>query len=201
MATRRFDHGERSQHRATAATPSARVAREAAAAGDTAPRTRGSRAAGTQEARTPSLGDEEETLMARAPLVSTSVDGDGAPRLTVAPDRAQRSTITVARVDLWSVARVAIMFWSCIGAMLIGAFIVLWGILASAGAVSNFEHFVADVTGVKQFHVMSNTVLGAIALIVLLAMLVSIAMTVLAAACYNALTSLMGGITVECRED
>jgi hypothetical protein len=90
----------------------------------------------------------------------------------------------------------AVVFWSCVGVVVIGAFLVTWAILAGAGAVSNFEHFVADLTGATHFHVMSNTVLAVLALAIFLATAVSMALTVLAAAAYNSLASLIGGIEV-----
>lgn len=107
------------------------------------------------------------------------------------------TSVTVARFDLWSVARVAIVFWSCIGAMVIAAFIVTWLALSSAGVVSNVEHFVVDVTGLKRFRVTSNEVLSGIALLVFVGVIVSIAITVLAAASYNAIAALTGGLRIK----
>jgi hypothetical protein len=125
---------------------------------------------------------------------------DGARTLVLAADAGRPESLTITRVDVWSVARLSVVFFSTVGAIAIGAFLCTWAILAGAGVVSNFEHFVADVTGVKDFHVMSSTVLGVIALAIFLATAVSIALTVLAAAAYNALAALVGGIQVDCRE-
>jgi hypothetical protein len=141
--------------------------------------------------------------MARA-AHPTAAERDPSPTLVLAseetPGGATRASLTVTRVDVWSVARVAIVFWSCAGAIAIGALLVAWAILSASGTVSNFEQFVADLTGVEEFRVMSNTVLGAIASAVLVGTAVCSALTVLVASCYNALGALAGGITFEIHE-
>lgn len=115
-------------------------------------------------------------------------DGGGA-RSPVRP-------MVVQRVRLWSVAKVALAFWSCIGILMVGATLTTWVLLSAAGAVTNFEKFVKDMTGVKEFHVLSGTILTAIILLICLFVLVASACTVIAAAFYNVVSSTIGGIEV-----
>ena len=108
-----------------------------------------------------------------------------------------RQRVGITNVSPWSVAKVAVIFWAAVGVCVFGAVFVTWAVLSMSGAISNFEHFVADLTGLKHFHVMSATVLFGIALLCALATVVSIALTVLGAVFYNALASLMGGVEVD----
>ena len=102
--------------------------------------------------------------------------------------------VAVHRLRLWPVARVAVVFWTCIGAMLTLATIVTWALLSSAGVVTNFEKFVEDMTGVKDFRVMSGTIILMFVLLVCLFVIVGTTMTVICAAFYNLVSRTIGGI-------
>src|SRR5262245_50549504 len=73
--------------------------------------------------------------------------------------------ITITRLRLWSVAKVAVVFWVCAGVLAMGAVFTTWLLLTSAGVIDNFEKFITDMTGVKEFHVVSGIVIGALVLI------------------------------------
>jgi hypothetical protein len=106
------------------------------------------------------------------------------------------ATTTITHVHLASVARLAVMFWSCIGMVSVLGLVGLSGFLNATGTVKQFERFVVDLTGVKEFHLFSEPVLRGAALLVLVFVVVAIALTILAAACFNALASLAGGVEV-----
>jgi hypothetical protein len=95
------------------------------------------------------------------------------------------------------VAKVAVFFWAAVGIFAFGVVFITWALLRMTGAISNFEHFVTDLTGLKHFHVMSATVLFGIALLCALATVVSTALTVLGAVFYNALAPLVGGVEID----
>jgi hypothetical protein len=120
-------------------------------------------------------------------------DLDFKPELPVATGQ----RVGVTRIDPWSVAKVAVIFWVAVGMCAFGVVFMTWAILSLSGAISNFEHFVNDLTGLKHFHVMSATVLFGIALLCALATAVSIALTVLGAVFYNALASFLGGVEID----
>lgn len=136
--------------------------------------------------------------MTRVMPVSTDGAQSRARDLVVAEARDDAGNgatpLEIRYIALWPVTRLAIAFWSSVGAFVVAVFLAVWVVLTSAGVVSNVERFVRDITGVKSFQVMSNTVLASIAILVLIGVIVAVAMTVLAAACYNALASLIGGI-------
>jgi hypothetical protein len=108
-----------------------------------------------------------------------------------------RQRVGVTHVYPWSVAKVAVIFWAAVGICVMGAVFFTWALLSMSGAISNFEHFMTDLTGLKHFQVMSAPVLFGIALLCAIATIVSIALTVLGAVFYNALASLTGGVEVD----
>ena len=108
-----------------------------------------------------------------------------------------RQRVGVTHISPWSVAKVAVIFWAAVGICAFGVVFITWALLRMTGAISNFEHFVTDLTGLKHFHVMSATVLFGIALLCALATIVSTALTVLGAVFYNALAPLVGGVEID----
>src|SRR5262245_18407103 len=104
---------------------------------------------------------------------------DTAAQDVVAVDEFRR--VTVTRLRLWSVAKVAVVFWVCAGLLTIGAVFMTWLLLTSAGVIGNFEQFVTDMTGVEDFRVLSGTVLGALVLLVCVGVIVATVITVIAA--------------------
>lgn len=138
-------------------------------------------------------------MTVRSVLDRTDHDG-AANALTLAEVPRAHDRLALTRVDVWSVVKFAVVFWSAIGALTIGALVVLWTILSMTGSVAHFERFVTDLTGVQHFNILSNTVLGAIAVAILVLTAVCIAMTALMVVWFNTLSSLVGGIEVECAQ-
>lgn len=108
---------------------------------------------------------------------------------------------TVARLHLGSVARVAAVFWASIGLLVIGAVLMAWVYLSSAGAVERAESFVMDMTGLENFELMSATMLTGLAVLVALFVVGAVATTIVAAAFYNVLARTMGGVDLTIVEE
>jgi transmembrane protein DUF3566 len=124
---------------------------------------------------------------ARANGDGIAADGDHAPSRV-------KQRVRVHRLRLWSVARVAVVFWSCVGVMLSVATVVTWALLSSAGVVTNFEKFIEDMTGVKDFRLMSGTIILMLVLLVCLFVVVVTTLTVAGAAFYNLVSRTIGGV-------
>jgi hypothetical protein len=113
----------------------------------------------------------------------------------------ERRRVMVTRLCLWSVAKVAVVFWTCVGVLAVAAVFVVWMLLASAGVVGNFEEFIIDMTGVEDFRVLSGTVTSALVLLVCLGVVVAVVLTVVAAEFYNVVARALGGIEVIALEE
>jgi hypothetical protein len=148
---------------------------------------------------------ERETIESEVNVTLTPFErreNGHAPVLTLAPppETVTRRTLTVRRVYLWPIARLAIVVWCAAGLAILLTVIAVLTTLRMSGTINRFEEFVTDLTGLEEFHVMSDAVLGTIAILVLLFVVTAIAFTVLAAAFYNAHAALVGGIDLTCDE-
>jgi hypothetical protein len=110
------------------------------------------------------------------------------------PRAVQRGELT--RVSLPSVARVAIAFWTCVGALIAGGLLALTAFLSAAGAIDKVESFVADLTGADEFRIMSGSILVALLLLVAAFVIVATTLSVAAAAFYNVMSHFTGGIEI-----
>jgi hypothetical protein len=116
---------------------------------------------------------------------------------TALGDAAQRVEVTY--VQMWSVIRVAVVFWTLAGATCFGALLVVWALLRSSGQIEHFQHFVESATGVQHFHLMSTAVLAAVGMLVLVLVFIAITLTVVAAVFYNSFATFVGGVEVRFR--
>jgi hypothetical protein len=108
--------------------------------------------------------------------------------------------MTITRVYLWPVARLAIVVWCAVGAAILLTVGAVLTLLSGSGTIGRFEEFITDLTGLENFRVMSDAVLGTIAIAVAIMVVCAIAFTVLAAAFFNAYASIFGGIDLGCAE-
>jgi hypothetical protein len=111
-----------------------------------------------------------------------------------APTTYTAHVMTVTRLQLWSVAKIAVVFWTCVGVLLTGATLTTWAVLSAAGVIDNFERFVADMTGVEDFRILSGTIVGAFVLLICLFVLVATTVTLIAAEFYNVVAAVLGGV-------
>jgi hypothetical protein len=113
----------------------------------------------------------------------------------------EQRSVTVSRLRLWSVAKVAVVFWSCVGVLAIAGVLMTWLVLTSAGVIENFEEFIRDMTGVDEFKVLSGTVMSMLILLVCLGVVFATTCTVIAAEFYNIVARTLGGIEVVALEE
>jgi len=108
---------------------------------------------------------------------------------------------TVVRLHLASVAKMAILFWSCVGLLAAGVLVVMRTLLDRYGAVENAESFVRDVTGAEDFRIVSSAIVVMLIVLAALFVLVATTLTIVAAAFYNALARMFGGIEMTVTEE
>lgn len=121
---------------------------------------------------------------------------------TVAVTRAAATTErryrqTVRKVNLWSVVKIALCFYTAALVVTLVAGIALWAIAASFGYIHSFEKFMGTLLSNKNSYklVTAELLLGSTLVGVVLVALMTI-LTVIAAAFYNLFADLLGGIEV-----
>lgn len=109
--------------------------------------------------------------------------------------RGRRVHRIVRRIDLWSVLKLSVVLYTCLYAVILGTFTVLWGVLYSSGQIERLQSFLADV-GMHDFRFYGDQMFRAIAAIGAIAVLAGTIITVLTAALVNVISEMTGGIRV-----
>lgn len=102
----------------------------------------------------------------------------------------------VRRLDTWTVFKVSMLFYLCVGAIMLLAGVVLWNVAAGAGTLHNIEKFVRTILDLKTFTLHAGTILRWAAVAVGLFVLAGTFINVVAALIYNLISDVVGGIQV-----
>ena len=109
------------------------------------------------------------------------------------PRRGRRVKRIVRRIELWSVLKLALIFFLCMYAVGLVTMAVLWGFANSAGLVDNFESFANEV-GLENWQFDGEQMFRRSAVIGAVLVVAATLMTVLATALLNVISELTGGI-------
>ncbi len=113
-----------------------------------------------------------------------------------APGSERRSRVEMTRVDLWSVLRVSLCFYLAALVILILAGLVTWLLLDASGSIKNFESFMGDILGAKDYHLVAPQLLLGSVLVGLVLVALTCIITVIAAALYNVFSDMVGGVEI-----
>jgi hypothetical protein len=108
---------------------------------------------------------------------------------------------TIRKLDLWSVLKIAICFYTMALVVILFAGVVLWWIASAFGVISNIENFVGDLFNSTDFKFLSWNVLRASALVGLIIDCLLVVWTVLGAAFYNLFSQIFGGVEMTITEE
>jgi hypothetical protein len=106
---------------------------------------------------------------------------------------------SVRHISLWSVTRMALAFWTCIGLVFAVAALVLWGMLSAMGVIDNVESLIGQLTNDTHFHLAASAIVfGGFLSLIAFVCLATLA-TVGAALFYNLLAYITGGLKLDMR--
>jgi hypothetical protein len=103
-------------------------------------------------------------------------------------------------VRLWSVAKVALVYSFGIGCAVALASVVVWQLLMGTGLVPNLESLVGDLVGDSDFAFDTSLLLRLGVVGVAAFVLIATSFAIVAAAFYNLLATLMGGVEFDAEE-
>ncbi|MEJ7585071.1 MAG: DUF3566 domain-containing protein [Acidimicrobiales bacterium] len=109
--------------------------------------------------------------------------------------RGRRVKRIIRRIELWSVLKLVLVFYSCLYAVTMASLALLWGFANSAGLVDNFEGFMEEV-GFENWQFYGEDMFRRTAAIGAILVLTGTLLTLLAAALVNVISELTGGIRV-----
>ncbi|MCC6436264.1 MAG: DUF3566 domain-containing protein [Acidimicrobiales bacterium] len=150
----------------------------------------------------------EPELVGQPALVDTPARRRGAARAGTigAPSRTQVAAARrlqarkvgrlVRHVELWSLLKVALIFYLCMLVVGTIAGVIIWSALQRAGAVSSIEGFIESVFLVEDFRFEGGDIFRIGVLGGMVGVLVLTLLTVLAGGLFNLISDLTGGVRV-----
>lgn len=157
-------------------------------------RRRPARAARAPEVTGPTAVVRPTATPTPAPVGTPAVTNAEIPR----PGRSVRAS--VQRVDLGSLAKIAVAFYIATVAVAVVALTTLWLIAEAAGIVDNLENFIADLLAYQDFRFLSFAMLRAVVVVGLVWVALATTLTVIAGAFYNLFSDLVGGVEITVTE-
>jgi len=100
----------------------------------------------------------------------------------------------VRRVNVWSLARFALLVYLCVLAVFLTAAVGLWELASRSGAVPNIESFVAQLFAFKVFRFHPRQMLDATLAVGLIWVFLAELMTVTIAVIFNLVSDVVGGV-------
>ena len=124
--------------------------------------------------------------------------GGGRPRFRRA--RSRQARVVIRKVAPWSVLKVSFLFYVCIMVVILGALIILYGVLGAIGAIQNVEDLIRELFSDETFQISGEWLFTrGIAVGLLMVVLWSL-INVFVALLYNLLSVIVGGIEVTLSE-
>jgi hypothetical protein len=108
-----------------------------------------------------------------------------------------RSRATIRRVDVWTVAKVSIIFYLIVLLVVVVASVLLWYAADAFGTLSSFEKSIRTLFSLKSFTVHPGTVAFYTAAVGAVIAIAGTIANILLAFIYNLISDLVGGVRVE----
>jgi hypothetical protein len=116
------------------------------------------------------------------------------------PARSRQARVVVRKVGPWSVLKISFLFYLCVMVVILGAMMILYGILGAIGVLDNFTNFLVELGFGDDFEIHGDWLFSrglAIGLgLVVLWTLINVFIVLM----YNLLSDIVGGIEVTLSE-
>jgi hypothetical protein len=113
----------------------------------------------------------------------------------------RRVSRVIRKVDAWSVAKVALIFWTIVFAILLISGIMLWTVANSTGTIGNVEGFIKSLFSLDSFSFDGGKLFRASVIIAFFGVITATAATVTVVVIFNLITELVGGVRVTVLEE
>ena len=148
------------------------------------------------------------------PAGPTTVTAPGAPRRRVAPapppaaqrprrfgrKRPRQARVVIRKVGPWSVLKLSFLFYLCIMVVIVGALVIIYGVLGAVGALDSVTRLIRDLFADQTFEIhgdwlFSRGVMVGLGMVVLWTLI-----NLFVAILYNLLSNIVGGVEVTLSE-
>ena len=108
--------------------------------------------------------------------------------------------MVVRKVRPWSVLKVSFFFYLCVWAVIVGALVILYGVLAAIGALDSVEKLIRELFADKTFQINGDWLFSRGIVIALVMAVLWTFINVFVALLYNLISDVVGGVEVTLSE-
>lgn len=114
--------------------------------------------------------------------------------------RARQARVVIRKVRPWSVLKVSFFFYLCIWAVIVGAMVILYGVLGAIGALDSVTKLIRELFADKTFEINGDWLFSRGVMIALGMVVLWTFINVFVALLYNLISDVVGGIEVTLSE-
>jgi len=125
---------------------------------------------------------------------------DGQRRRRFVRGRSRQARVVIRKVAPWSVLKISFLFYLCIMAVIVGALVIVYGVLDAIGALDSVTRLIRDLFADQTFEIHGDWLFSRGIMIGLGMVILWTLINVFVAILYNLLSNIVGGIEVTLSE-
>ena len=114
--------------------------------------------------------------------------------------RSRQARVVIRKVGPWSVLKLSILFYLCVMVVILGALLILYGVLDAIGALDSVTRLIRDLFADQTFEIHGDWLFTRGLLIGLAMVLLWSLINVFVAFLYNLISDIVGGVEVTLSE-
>ncbi|MGH7358317.1 MAG: DUF3566 domain-containing protein [Candidatus Rokuibacteriota bacterium] len=148
-------------------------------------------------ATTPSRTTESGDMPAKEPGAPSA---EPAKTKRFGRPRARQARVVIRKVGPWSVLKLSFLFYLCVMAVILGALVILYGVLDALGALDSVTRLIRDLFADQTFEINGDWLFTRGLLIGLAMVVLWSLINVFVAFLYNLISDIVGGVEVTLSE-
>ena len=112
----------------------------------------------------------------------------------------RQARVVIRKVGPWSVLKLSVLFYLCIMTVIVGAFVILYGLLDAIGALDSVTRLIRDLFADPSFEIHADWLLTRGVLIGLAMVVLWSLINLFVAFLYNLISDIVGGVEVTLSE-
>lgn len=136
----------------------------------------------------------------RSRAVVTAPSTDGRKTRRFGRKRTRQARVVIRKVGPWSVLKMSFFFYLCIMAVIVGAFVILYGVLGAIGALDSTTRLIRDLFADQTFEIHGDWLFSRGLMVGLGMVVLWTLINVFVAFLYNLISDIVGGVEVTLSE-
>jgi hypothetical protein len=123
------------------------------------------------------------------------------PKPTKGPKpKGRQARVVIRKLGPWSVLKISVLFYLCVMAVIVGAFVILYAVLDAIGALDSVTRLIRDLFADQTFEIHADWLLSRGVLIGLAMVVLWSLINLFVVFLYNLLSDIVGGVEVTLSE-